>query len=138
MSSKITADEFFQVLRDGLPAAAALPLEVLSLEHGVAVLRQHAGADALRPGGTISGPALFGLADLAMYAAVMTAIGNVPLAVTTDATIHFLRMPKPGPLVARARLIKEGARLVVGDVTITDVNDAPIVHVVMSYSVPPR
>jgi acyl-coenzyme A thioesterase PaaI-like protein len=75
-----------------------------------------------------------------MYAAVMSAIGNVPLAVTTEATIHFLRRPQAGVLVARACLLKEGKRLVVGDVRVSKEgeDDAPVAHVILTYSVPPR
>jgi len=138
--SKITADEFRQVLRDGMPAGAAMPFDVVRLEHGLAVLRLRTGPEDLRPGETVAGPLLFGLADLAMYAAVMTTVGKVPLAVTTDATIHFLRGPRAGVLVARACVLKEGKRLIVGDVRIgyEGEDDAPVAHAVMTYSVPPR
>nr|HEX4315824.1 PaaI family thioesterase [Kofleriaceae bacterium] len=137
-ASKITTEDFLQVLRAGMPSAASLPYEVVTLEHGLAVLRLTTGADALRPGGTVAGPVLFGLADLAMYAAVMTVVGKLELAVTTDATIHFLRRPRPGALVARARVLKHGQRLVIGDIVIAnDGDDAPVAHVVMTYSVPP-
>jgi uncharacterized protein (TIGR00369 family) len=82
---------------------------------------------------------LFWLADLAMYAAVMSAIGRVPLAVTTDATMHFLRPSRAGVLVARASVLKEGKRLVVGDVRIAHQgqDDAQVAHAVMTYSRPP-
>ncbi len=138
-TSAITADEFRQVLREGMPSGSAMPFEVLTLERGRAVLKMPAGARDLRPGGTVAGPLLFAFADLAVYAAVMTVLGKVPLAVTTDATVHFLRRPAAGVLVARARLLKEGKRLVVGDVEIAPegAEDAPVVHAVMTYSVPP-
>ena len=86
----------------------------------------------------MSGPALFSLADLAMYAAVLTAIGPVPLAVTTDATVHFLRKPRAGTLVATAKLLKVGKRLVVGEVVISPDGEAEaaVLHGVMTYSVP--
>ncbi len=138
-TSAITADEFRQVLREGMPSGSAMPFEVVSLERGRAVLRMPTDAKDLRPGGTVAGPVLFGFADLAMYAAVMSVLGKVPLAVTTDATIHFLRRPSAGVLVARARLLKEGKRLVIGDVEIAPdgAEHEPVVHVVMTYSVPP-
>jgi uncharacterized protein (TIGR00369 family) len=137
-TSQISAEELRQVLRDGMPAAAAMPLEVVLLERGLAVLRLTTGPSELRPGGTIAGPVLFWLADLAMYAAVMSAIGRVPLAVTTDATIHFLRPSRAGVLLARACVLKEGKRLVVGDVRVAHEgeDDAPVAHVVMTYSRP--
>jgi uncharacterized protein (TIGR00369 family) len=138
-ASRVTADEFTQVLRQGMPSGAAVPFEVTTLERGVAVLRLTTSARDLRPGGTVAGPVLFALADLAMYAAVMSVIGVVPLAVTTDATVHFLRRPKAGVLVARAHLLKEGQRLVVGEIGIDHEGDAGglVAHFVMTYSVPP-
>lgn len=138
-TSRITEKAFRQVLRDGMPSGAAMPFDVVSLEHGQAVLRLATGTDDLRPGGTVSGPVLFALSDLAVYAAVLTSLGEVPMAVTTDATIHFLRRPRAGVLVARARLLKEGKRLVVGEVTVgyEGEEDAPVAHAVLTYSVPP-
>jgi uncharacterized protein (TIGR00369 family) len=139
MTSQISAEEFRQILRDGLPSGAAMPFEVVSLARGHAALRLATGPADLRPGGTVAGPVLFGFADLAMFAAVLTAVGNVPMAVTTDATVHFLRRPRAGTLLARARLLKEGQRLLVGDVEIAHEKepDAVVAHFVMTYSVPP-
>jgi uncharacterized protein (TIGR00369 family) len=136
--SRITAEEFMGLLREGMPSAAAMRFDVVTLEYGRAVLRMPTGAADLRPGGTVSGPTLFSLADLAIYAMVLSTIGPVPLAVTTDATIHFLRKPQAGWLVAHARLLKDGSRLVVGDVVVSPegAEDAPVVHAVMTYSVP--
>jgi uncharacterized protein (TIGR00369 family) len=138
--SEISVDEFRQILRDGMPSGAAMPFEVVSLERGRAVLRLTTGPADLRPGGTVSGPTLFGFADLAMYAAVLSVVGNEPMAVTTDATVHFLRRPRAGAKLARARLLKQGQRLMVGDVEIAHEGeeDAPVAHFVMTYSVPPR
>jgi acyl-coenzyme A thioesterase PaaI-like protein len=69
----------------------------------------------------------------------MSAVGKVPMAVTTDATIHFLRWPRAGTLLARAQLLKEGRRLVVGEVTIAHEgeDDAALVHAVLTYALPP-
>ncbi len=73
----------------------------------------------LRPGGTISGPAMFGLADVALYAAILANVGPVALAVTTSLNINFLRKPEPADLIGEARLLKLGKRLAVGEVSIT-------------------
>jgi uncharacterized protein (TIGR00369 family) len=139
-ASAISADEFRQILKHGMPSGAAMPFEVVSLERGHAVLKLTTGPADLRPGGTVSGPTLFGFADLAMYAAVLTVVGNEPMAVTTDATVHFLRRPLAGTKIARARLLKQGQRLMVGDIVIAPEGeeDAPVAHFVMTYSVPPR
>jgi uncharacterized protein (TIGR00369 family) len=137
-TSRITEADFLRILREGMPSGAAMPIDVLTLERGRSVLRMRTGPRDVRPGGTVAGPVMFGLADLAIYAAVMSAVGEVPLAVTTDATIHFLRRPRATSLIARARLLKEGKRLVVGEAEIEheDEAGAPVAHAVMTYSVP--
>lgn len=136
--ARVTVAEFLDVLAEGMPSAAAMAFDVLALTRGEALLRSTAGAEDLRPGGTVSGPTLFALADLAMYAAVMSAVGRVPLAVTTDATVHFLRKPRAGALLTRAKLLKVGKRLVVGDVAIAPEGDEdrPVMHAVMTYALP--
>ena len=137
-ASRVTVAEFREVLKDGMPSAAAMAFEITAMTFGEVVLRSETGAESLRPGGTVSGPTLFALADLAMYAAVMSAVGRVPLAVTTDATVHFLRKPRAGGLVTRAKLLKVGKRLVVGDVVIAaEGNEGEaVMHAVMTYAVP--
>jgi uncharacterized protein (TIGR00369 family) len=138
-ASKVTIAEFVEVLRVGMPSAMAIGFEIVSLTRGGAVLRSVTGEADLRPGGTVSGPTLFSLADLAMYAAVMSAVGVVPLAVTTDATVHFLRKPKVGALLAKAKLLKVGKRLVVGEVVIEGEGSGEgeaVMHAVMTYAVP--
>jgi uncharacterized protein (TIGR00369 family) len=93
----------------------------------------------LRPGGTISGPAMFGLADVALYVAILANIGEVALAVTTNLNINFLRRPDPVDLIGEARLMKLGKRLAVGEVAISAVGSGdPVAHAVGTYSIPPR
>jgi len=100
-------------------------------------LRRH--DDHLRPGGTISGPAMFALADVALYVAVLAQIGRVPLAVTTNLTINFLRKPAPGDLIGEARLMKLGKRLAVGEVSLRSPGAAAMVaHATGTYSIPAR
>ena len=139
-ASAISTEDFFRLLREGLPTGASMNVEVVRLERGRAVMRMTTNASHLRPGGTVAGPVLFGLADVVLYAAVMSIIGPVPLAVTTDATMHFLRRPRAGVLVASGTILKEGKRLIVGEATIAHdgEEDAPVAHAVMTYSVPPR
>lgn len=93
----------------------------------------------LRPGGTVSGPSMMALADLALYAAVLGAIGPVGLAVTTNLSINFLRKPAPGRLGAHCRILKLGKRLAVGEVGIRSEGMAGLVaHVTGTYSIPDR
>lgn len=102
-------------------------------------VRQAFRKDFLRPGGTVSGPTMMALADFAMYVAVLAAIGPVPLAVTTNLTINFLRKPERTDLVAETRLLKLGKRLAVGEVAIYSEGVAePVAHVTSTYSIPPR
>ena len=105
--------------------------------HGGARVRQRFRDDLIRPGGTMSGPTMMALADFAMYCAVLAAIGPVPLAVTINFNINFLRRPPPSDLLAEARLMKLGKRLAVGEVSIRSEGDeAQVAHVTATYSIP--
>src|SRR5271157_211368 len=100
-------------------------------------LRHH--PDHLRPGGTISGPAMFALCDLALYVAILHEIGRVKLAVTTNVSINFLRKPEPRDLVGRAKLMKLGKRLAVGEVALySPGQDEMVAHATGTYSIPAR
>src|SRR4051794_39421117 len=100
-------------------------------------IRRKFSEKSLRPGGTISGPTMMGLTDFAMYVAVLASIGPVPLAVTANLTINFLRKPTPRDLIAEARLIKLGERLAVGEVEIyCDGEDEMVAHATSTYSIP--
>ena len=93
----------------------------------------------LRPGGTIAGPAMFGLADCALYIAILAQIGPVALALTTNLNINFLARPAPADLIADCRLMKLGKRLAVGEVWLrSDGADEPVAHATGTYSIPPR
>lgn len=94
----------------------------------------------LRPGGTVSGPAIFALADLAMYAVTLAMIGREALTVTTNASLDFMRKPAAGrDLIGKARLLKLGRVLAVGDVMVfSEGTDAPVARAGMTYSIPPQ
>lgn len=93
----------------------------------------------LRPGGTISGPAMMALADYALYAAILASIGPVGLAVTTNLSFNFLRKPGPTGLVAEARLLKLGKRLAVGEAQLfAPGSDDLVCHATGTYSIPPE
>ena len=102
-------------------------------------MRLKASEKHLRPGGTISGPAMFALADVTLYVAILAQIGPVALAVTTNLNINFLRKPGAGELLADCRLLKLGKRLAVGEVTLfSSDSDEPVAHATGTYSIPPR
>lgn len=92
----------------------------------------------LRPGGTVSGPTLMALADVAMYVVLLSAIGPVGLAVTTNLNINFLRKGQPGQdVLAAAKILKLGKRLAVGEVSLmSGTSPDPIAHVTATYSIP--
>jgi len=104
-----------------------------------ATLTQDVGPGELRPGGTVSGPVLMGLADVALYVAILGEIGIVPLTVTTSLTINFLRKPAADRrLVAVCKLMKVGRSLAVGEVSLySEGLEEPVAHVVGTYAIPP-
>lgn len=114
--------------------------ELLELQPGRLRVRMVAREADLRPGGTVSGPALFALADCAYYLAVLSVIGREPLTVTTSCAIDFMRKPPPGPLVAEARVLKLGRTLSVGDVLIFAEGAAtvPVARASLTYALPRR
>ena len=103
------------------------------------VLRLRVAERHLRPGGTVSGPSIFALADVAMYLAILSRIGEVPLAVTTNASVDFMRKPAAGrDLLGEARLLKLGRSLAVGDVLVRSEGQAePVARASLTYSIPP-
>jgi len=104
-----------------------------------ATVRLNYHPDHLRPGGTISGPAMFALSDLALYVAVLHEIGRVKLAVTTNVSINFLRKPEPRDLIGKAKLMKLGKRLAVGEVALfSEGMDDMVAHATGTYSIPAK
>lgn len=103
-------------------------------------VRLRVGDKHLRPGGTVSGPSIFALADVAVYLAILARIGPVALAVTTSSHIDFMRKPAAGvDLIADCRLLKLGRVLAVGDVLIFSEGEAaPVARAAMTYSIPPK
>ncbi len=91
----------------------------------------------LRPGGTVSGPSMFALADLAFYVAVLANVGPKALAVTTNCNIDFMRKPAAGrDLLGNATVLKLGRNLIVGDVMIfSEGMDKPVARASLTYSV---
>jgi uncharacterized protein (TIGR00369 family) len=93
----------------------------------------------IRPGGTLSGPSIMTLADLALYVAILAQIGPVALAVTTNLSFNFLRKPAQGDLIAECRLLKLGKRLAVGEVVLRSDGETDIAcHATGTYSIPDR
>lgn len=94
----------------------------------------------LRPGGTVAGPSIFALGDLAIYCAILSRIGPVALAVTTNASVDFLRKPRANhDLIAECRILKLGRSLAVAEALIFSHGDnKPVARCSMTYSIPPK
>lgn len=133
------------VTKEALAAflAAEFPQNKATLEalgQDGATVRHRVGVDALRPGGTVSGPVMMALADVALYAAILGRIGIVPQAVTTSLTINFLRKPSAdADILGVCKLLKVGRTLAIGEVTIySEGSPDPVAHAVGTYAIPPK
>ena len=114
--------------------------QIISVGNRSAVVTHPVGVEELRPGGTVSGPTMMALADVALYVAILGEIGIVPLTVTTSFNINFLRRPQPAQFIrGESRLLKLGKSLVVGEVSIYSGDDlTPVAHATGTYSIPPQ
>src|SRR5256886_7045808 len=140
MPVMMTVEELERFLRAEFPQVfhptSGLGIEAV-WERGCRV-RQAFRQRSVRPGGTISGPTMMAVADFAMYVAVLAAIGPVPLAVTINLNINFLRKAAPRDLLAEAWLLKLGKLLATGELTICSQGETePVAHVTSTYSIPP-
>ena len=138
--AKMSVAELEAFLRREFPQAFG-PGSAIMIERAdgrTCLVRERFGERMLRPGGTVSGPTLMALADCAMYVVLLSAIGPVGLAVTTNLNINFLRKGAPGQdVLAEAKLLKLGKRLAVGEVTLLSADSPdPIAHVTATYSIP--
>ena len=115
-------------------------VQVTALSDEGLTVRLSVSDDHLRPGGTVSGPTMFMLADVAIYLAILARIGPVALAVTTNCSIDFMRKPAANAdLICTARLLKLGRVLAVGDVMIhSEGQAAPVARASLTYSIPPK
>ena len=112
-------------------------LVIERVDYGNCRVRRSFDESIVRPGGTVSGAKMMELVDFAMYVAVFSAYGALPLAVTTNLSINFLRKPAPRDIIAYVRLMKIGKKLTVGEVTISsDGFSEPVAHAVSTYSIP--
>ena len=134
--SKLSAAEFSDIIQAELPMAAESGIYLQAMEYGTADIILPYNDNSLRPGGTIAGPQMMMLADVCMYAVVLSMIGAVKLAVTTNFNINFLRKPRACDLIARGKIIKLGKRLAIIEVSIYSDEDI-VAHATGTYSIPP-
>ena len=140
MSLKLDVTQFRAIVDARLPFAELMGIDVDYFRDDHVRLRARYNERFLRPGGTIAGPVMMGLADAAVYALVLSRIGPVELAVTTQLSINFLRKPAPGDIIADARMLKLGKRLAVAEVNLFSEQTGPeqsVAHITATYSIPP-
>lgn len=138
MQSKMTIPEMEAFLDEVFPQVNG-KFEVTDLAPMTATVRMNVKEADLRPGGTISGPSMFALADVTFYIATLAMIGPEALTVTTSCNINFMRKPAATGLWAKARILKLGRSLSVGDVDLFSAgSDKPVAHASVTYSIPPK
>lgn len=137
-AAKMSVAELGQFLRIEFPQHFGSGDTIIERADGETCLLRQRYNNMLRPGGTVSGPTLMALADCAMYVVLLSAIGPVGLAVTTNLNINFLRKGEAGQdVLATARIMKLGKQLAVGEVRLTSGDSPdPIAHVTATYSIP--
>lgn len=138
MEPVLNAAEVKSYLEEVFPQAAH-DYEIDEVAPMRAKVSMKIGDRHLRPGGTVSGPTMFALADCAFYAATLAMIGRQALTVTTTCTINFMRKPEPKDLTCEARILKLGKTLSVGDATIWSPGvEGPVAHATLTYAIPPK
>ena len=111
--------------------------KILNTKPNSLSMLMHISDEHLRPGGTVSGPTMFLLADVSFYLATLSMIGPKSLTVTTNCSINFLRKPNISDLISEARVLKIGKTLSVGDVLIYSKGiKEPVAHASLTYSIP--
>lgn len=138
MSVQFTVQEMNDFLAEIFPQVKGT-YSVESLDETGCVMRLTVTESHLRPGGTVSGPAMFGLADVAAYVATMGQIGREALTVTTNSSFDFMRKPEAGrDMIAKATLLKLGKTLSVTDILLySEGKPEPVARATMTYSIPP-
>ena len=137
--AKVSPEELAEMARENVPLVGTLAMQVETVLPGAVTIRVPYQDEFVRPGGTVSGPVLMAVADFAMYGVVLSLIGRVDLAVTTNLSINFLRRPPPGDVLAKARILKLGKRLAVGEVWLHGGDEEDLVaHATSTYSIPPQ
>ncbi|MBC7132650.1 MAG: PaaI family thioesterase [Roseovarius sp.] len=139
MDVKMTAEELTAFLGRVFPQIASdFVIEEVAPRHvrvRLCVEDRH-----LRPGGTVSGPSVFALADVAVYIGLLAMIGPAELSVTTNCSIDFMRKPAARvDLIAECRMLKIGRSLAIGDVLIfSEGMTEPVARATLTYSIPPK
>ena len=134
-AKKPTHAEIVEVITTEFPQSKCI---IDAVGNKSATIRHIIGEAELRPGGTVSGPVMMFVADVALYVAILGEIGIVPLAVTTSLNINFLRKPAADKaIIGVCKLIKLGRTLAIGEVSIySEGNPDMVAHAVGTYAIP--
>jgi uncharacterized protein (TIGR00369 family) len=136
--ANLSAHEVQILIRAGVPMAEDIDLRIERVDGERALARVPFNGRLVRPGGTLSGPVQMALADTAMYAVVLGALGRVEMAVTSHLNINFLAKPAPVDLLAEARILRLGRRQAVCEVSLFSAGqeDVLVAHVTGTYALP--
>jgi uncharacterized protein (TIGR00369 family) len=135
----ITPAAIQDILHHGLPLTRAWGITVRAAADGRATLRLPHDDQLLRPGGVISGPALMGLADAAMWAALLSLTAGRDESLTANLAISFLRRVPPAAVLAEATVLKHGRSLAYGEVRLrSEDDDALLAHCTSTWAVATR
>lgn len=136
--AELTAEQVQALIRAGVPMAEDIDLRIDRLSADLALARVPFHGKLVRPGGTLSGPAIMSLADAAMYAVVLGRLGRVEMAVTSNLNINFLAKPKPVDLLAQARILRLSRRQAVCEVLLYSLGaeEELVAHVTGTYALP--
>lgn len=137
--SKFSVTQFNALIKSDLALAHEFGMQAVRMGLGSATLRLRFSNSHIRPGGTIAGPVMMALADVTLYAVVLSLLGRVELAVTTSLNVNFLKRPPPADLLCHGRILKLGKRLAVGECSLYSAGEDDLVaHVTGTYSIPPQ
>jgi uncharacterized protein (TIGR00369 family) len=141
MNPVLTAEQIEDFLTREFPQiyAAGPVFKCVDVAPGTATLRFFPNESHLRPGGTVSGPSLFALADVAAYVALLAHIGPVPLALTTNLNINFLNRAEAVPLDGVCKILKLGRTLAMLEIAVERADTRQLIaHATTTYSIPPK
>lgn len=123
---------------EALPLFALFGMRLTDLAPGRAEIRLRPDSRLIRPGGGLTGPAMFAMADVGFYAAIFTLRGIEPMAVTSDLGMHFVRAARTPEVVCNAEVLKSGRRLAYADARLHDAEGRLVAHASGSYALTDR
>ena len=139
MSLRFTIQELSNYVEEIFPQVKD-DFEILEISEFGSRVRLKVTFKHLRPGNTVSGPAIFSLVDCTAYMAILAKLGKEALAVTTNCSIDFMRKPSgKTDLIANCEILKFGKTLVVADAKVySEDTEKPVARASITYSIPPR